>query len=142
MIICKSPAWCCRSADQQGMCCSTDLYSLCCCALCRPVATRGSLVYFLIDTLNALDRVYHYSMANFVYILRKGEAAGMLCLTCSAVPASISRLTWLARILHQVGAKRAERISQTTAAQLLPVLLYILHMAWVLIHAQSEHTPC
>ncbi len=37
------------------------------------VATRGSLVYFLIDTLNALDRCYHYSMANFVYILRKGE---------------------------------------------------------------------
>ena len=39
----------------------------------RTVATRGSLVYFLIDTLNALDRCYHYSMANFVYILRKGE---------------------------------------------------------------------
>lgn len=39
----------------------------------RPVATRGSLVYFLIDTLNALDRCYHYSMANFVFILRKGE---------------------------------------------------------------------
>lgn len=38
----------------------------------RPVATRGSLVYFLIDTLNALDRCYHYSMANFVFILRKG----------------------------------------------------------------------
>lgn len=38
----------------------------------RPVATRGSLVYFLIDNLNALDRVYHYSMANFVYILQKG----------------------------------------------------------------------
>ncbi|KAL0038617.1 hypothetical protein WJX79_000048 [Trebouxia sp. C0005] len=38
----------------------------------RTVATRGSLVYFLIDTLNALDRCYHYSMANFVYILRKG----------------------------------------------------------------------
>ncbi|DBB00312.1 TPA: Dynein beta chain, flagellar outer arm [Trebouxia sp. C0004] len=38
----------------------------------RPVATRGSLVYFLVDTLNALDRCYHYSMANFVYILRKG----------------------------------------------------------------------
>lgn len=46
----------------------------------RPVATRGSLVYFLIDTLNALDRCYHYSMANFVYILRKGE-----CFDC-AVP--------------------------------------------------------
>ena len=39
----------------------------------RTVATRGSLVYFLIDTLNALDRCYHYSMANFVYILRKGK---------------------------------------------------------------------
>ncbi len=38
----------------------------------RPVAARGSLVYFLIDNLNALDRVYHYSMANYVYILKKG----------------------------------------------------------------------
>ncbi|KAK9808985.1 hypothetical protein WJX72_007373 [[Myrmecia] bisecta] len=38
----------------------------------RPVATRGSLTYFLIDTLNVLDRCYHYSMANFVYILKKG----------------------------------------------------------------------
>jgi dynein heavy chain len=41
----------------------------------RPVATRGSLVYFLIDNLNALDRVYHYSMANFVYVLKKGMGA-------------------------------------------------------------------
>ena len=38
----------------------------------RPVATRGSLTYFLIDNLNALDRVYHYSMANFVFVLIKG----------------------------------------------------------------------
>lgn len=38
----------------------------------RPVATRGSLVYFLIDNLNALNRVYHYSMANFVYVLGRG----------------------------------------------------------------------
>jgi hypothetical protein len=38
----------------------------------RPVATRGSLMYFLIDNINTLNRVYHYSMANFVYILRKG----------------------------------------------------------------------
>ena len=38
----------------------------------RPVATRGSLVYFLIDNLNALDRVYHYSMANFMAVLKKG----------------------------------------------------------------------
>jgi hypothetical protein len=38
----------------------------------RPVAARGSLMYFLIDNINTLDRVYHYSMANFVFILRKG----------------------------------------------------------------------
>lgn len=38
----------------------------------RPVAARGSLVYFLIDNLNALDRVYHYSMANYIKILNKG----------------------------------------------------------------------
>lgn len=49
----------------------------------RTVATRGSLVYFLIDTLNALDRCYHYSMANFVYILRKGKQRYTLCLHLS-----------------------------------------------------------
>ena len=38
----------------------------------RPVAARGSLIYFLIDSLWVLDRVYQYSMANFVYILKKG----------------------------------------------------------------------
>ena len=38
----------------------------------RPVAARGSLVYFLIDALWVLDRVYQYSMGNFVYILKKG----------------------------------------------------------------------
>jgi dynein heavy chain len=38
----------------------------------RPVAARGSLMYFLVDVLNALDRVYHYSMANFVAIMQKG----------------------------------------------------------------------
>lgn len=37
----------------------------------RPVAQRGSLVYFLVDSLSALDRVYHYSMANFVRIMSK-----------------------------------------------------------------------
>ena len=38
----------------------------------RPVAARGALMYFIIDILNVLDRVYQYSMANFVYILKKG----------------------------------------------------------------------
>lgn len=38
----------------------------------RPVALRGALVYFLVDSLGALDRVYFYSMANFVRIMIKG----------------------------------------------------------------------
>jgi dynein heavy chain len=38
----------------------------------RPVAERGALMYFLIDALSVLDRVYQYSMGNFVYILKKG----------------------------------------------------------------------
>lgn len=39
------------------------------------MAARGSLVYFLIDNLNALNRVYHYSMANYVFVLKKGMDA-------------------------------------------------------------------
>ena len=39
----------------------------------RPVAARGSLLYFLIDSLSQLDRVYHFSMAAFVSILCKGQ---------------------------------------------------------------------
>lgn len=38
----------------------------------RPLATRCSLLYFLFDSLPALDRVYHYSMGSFVQIMRKG----------------------------------------------------------------------
>jgi hypothetical protein len=30
------------------------------------------MLYFLIDSLNNLDRVYHYSIAAFVQILKKG----------------------------------------------------------------------
>lgn len=38
----------------------------------RRVAARGALLYFLVDALNALDRVYHYTMATFVGIMVKG----------------------------------------------------------------------
>ena len=38
----------------------------------RQVAARGALLYFVIDSLSVLDRVYHYSMANFMKILQKG----------------------------------------------------------------------
>ena len=42
----------------------------------RPVAANGALLYFLINNLHELDRVYHYSMANFVQILTKGRCKG------------------------------------------------------------------
>ena len=38
----------------------------------RPVAARGSLLYFLVDKLNSLEHMYQYSMANYVDILTKG----------------------------------------------------------------------
>jgi hypothetical protein len=40
--------------------------------ICRPVAALGSLLYFLIDNINTLDRVHHYTIANYVYILYNG----------------------------------------------------------------------
>ncbi|EFN51784.1 hypothetical protein CHLNCDRAFT_37234 [Chlorella variabilis] len=42
----------------------------------RPVALRGALIYFVVDSLSALDRVYHYSMANFIHIMIKGMVRG------------------------------------------------------------------
>ena len=39
----------------------------------RPVAARGALLYFLIDSLPSLDRVYYFSMANFSLIMQKGR---------------------------------------------------------------------
>ena len=38
----------------------------------RPVAARGSLLYFLVDKLNSLEHMYQFSMANYVDILTKG----------------------------------------------------------------------
>ena len=36
------------------------------------MASNGALLYFLINNLHELDRVYHFSMANYVAILGKG----------------------------------------------------------------------
>jgi len=41
----------------------------------RPVAARGSLMYFLVDMLNNLSHMYQYSMANFIDILNAGMIA-------------------------------------------------------------------
>ena len=38
----------------------------------RPVGIRGSLLYFLVDSLWILDHMYRFSMANFVKIFIKG----------------------------------------------------------------------
>ena len=38
----------------------------------RPVAARGSLMYFLVDNLNNLAHMYQFSMSNYVDILKKG----------------------------------------------------------------------
>lgn len=40
------------------------------------MAARGALLYFIVDSLYRLDRVYHYSMANFVATLTKGALLG------------------------------------------------------------------
>ena len=37
----------------------------------RPVASRGSLIYFLIDQLNVIDHMYQYSLAAFNFIFSK-----------------------------------------------------------------------
>ncbi len=37
----------------------------------RPVATRGSLIYFLIDRLAVVDHMYQYSLAAFAYVFQK-----------------------------------------------------------------------
>lgn len=44
------------------------------CEVYRPVATRSALIYFSVDALSALNRVYRYSMANFTAIMRKGAS--------------------------------------------------------------------
>lgn len=53
----------------------------------RPVAANGALLYFLINNLHALDRVYHFSMANFVQILGKGMPCGAVIILQGSISA-------------------------------------------------------
>ena len=41
----------------------------------RPVASRGALLYFFMDSLPTLDRVYWFSMAAFVRVMQRGMDA-------------------------------------------------------------------
>ena len=73
------------------------------------VAARGALMYFLVDALDVLDRVYQYSMANFVYILRKGMDVTPGGADQSAVPES-------KRVAEAVPvAKRVEALIETVS---------------------------
>jgi len=45
------------------------------CEVYRPVAARGAMLYFFIDSLPALHRVYWYSMANFSRVMKRGMDA-------------------------------------------------------------------
>lgn len=38
----------------------------------KTVAIRGALLYFLVDQLWVLAHIYRFSMANFVYMFKKG----------------------------------------------------------------------
>ena len=64
----------------------------------RPVAARGALMYFLSDSLPALDRVYHFSLANFIAILRKGDADNAARMSCMALKAPICWQAWTSRL--------------------------------------------
>ena len=37
----------------------------------RPIGTRGSLIYFLIDQLSVIDHMYQYSLSAFNFIFQK-----------------------------------------------------------------------
>ena len=65
----------------------------------RPVAARGALVYFLVDALSALDRVYHYTMATFVAIMLKGMT--FFLWPCSQPATSNSVTLERARLWHR-----------------------------------------
>lgn len=45
------------------------------CEVYRPVAARGAMLYFFTDSLSALNRVYWYSMANFLRVMKRGMDA-------------------------------------------------------------------
>ena len=60
----------------------------------RPVATRGSLMFFLIDQLAKIDHMYQYSLAAFTFIfqkaLDKAPAAESLGARCESLLDSVT----------------------------------------------------
>ena len=93
----------------------------------RPVATRGSLHFFLVDKLNALRHAYQYSMGNYVDILTKGidltpasedlakRIADMVDVSCFTVFAYVAsglfeehKLVYASQLCFKIQASRGE----------------------------------
>ena len=55
----------------------------------RPVAARGSLIYFLVDTLNVIDHMYQFSLAAFNFIYSKVTAPPTPRHAMPAAPAAL-----------------------------------------------------
>ncbi|KAL1498812.1 hypothetical protein AB1Y20_014117 [Prymnesium parvum] len=60
----------------------------------RPIATRGSLIYFLLDQLHIIDHMYQYSLSAFNFIFDKSlvhaEPAEALAARCSSLLSSVT----------------------------------------------------
>ena len=60
----------------------------------RPVATRGSLVYFLIDVMSVIDHMYQYSLSAFTFFfqkaLNKAPPADALAARCESLLDSVT----------------------------------------------------
>ena len=52
------------------------------------MAARGSLIFFLINSLPSLDRTYYFSMATFVAILQKGVTLELLSSSATLSPSA------------------------------------------------------
>lgn len=58
----------CSQANETALHESMEIY--------RPVASRGATIFFLVDSLPALDRVYLFSMAAFLRVRRRTDMGG------------------------------------------------------------------
>lgn len=73
----------------------------------RPIATRGSLIYFVINQLSVVDHMYQYSLGAFHSVFEKAlensEGAEDVGARCAALLASttLSCFTYVTRGLYE-----------------------------------------
>ena len=93
----------------------------------RPVAARGSLIYFLVDTLNVIDHMYQFSLAAFNFIYSKvaahptpPHATPPHAMPCHAMPAAPAALVMpyvtppCPPCLHRRRSTRPRRVTRPT----------------------------